>query len=433
MTGAQDLLRRAEAALAAGRVAKGRADLLKAIRLHPASEPALGLLAVLDAHRGDWSGARDWAARALAVNARSPEALRALCEADIATGALDAAEVRITAWLADPATAPLARHHAFGLMGDLFDARDDPAAAFEAYRRSNDELRRLNPAWAPGRVTARLRALRQMATTLGPTPQPPQPGIGSPARAHVFLLGFMRSGTTLLEQVLRGSADVTALEEYEALAEPTRAFMGARPALDALWRLDEPTAQRFRDSYWANVRAAGVDPSGRVFVDKHPFNAIKLPIIARLFPSATIIFALRDPRDVVLSCFRHRLRPSPMTLEMTDISTTAAFYDAYMDYVETVRPLLPLNLVTHRHEAAVADPKATIAPLCRVIGLDWDDAMLDVAGRVARGETVSQSASQISRGVERRGVAQWRRYEAQLAPVLPVLDRWVRRFGYDAG
>jgi tetratricopeptide (TPR) repeat protein len=430
---AQGLLSRADAAIAAGRIGEGRAHLLEAVHLHPGFEPALGLLAILDAHRGDWDGARSWAARALAANPGSPDALRALSEADIAAGALDAAEARLTAWLADPATPVLARHHAFGLMGDLLDARDDTAAAFAAYRRSNEELRRLNPAWTPGRVTARLRELKQIAAGLGPMTQAPQRDGGAPARAHVFLLGFMRSGTTLLEQILRGSADVAALEEYEALAEPTRAFMGARPRLDALWRLDEPSAQRFRDAYWTNVRGAGVDPSGKVFIDKHPFNAVKLPIIARLFPAATVIFAVRDPRDVVLSCFRHRLRPSPMTLEMTELGATAAFYDACMDYVETVRPLLPLEIVTHRHEAAVADPRGTIAPLCRAIGLGWNDAMLDVGQRVRRGETISQSASQISRGIERRGVAQWRRYAAELAPVLPILGRWVRRFGYEGG
>ncbi len=64
---------------------------------------------------------------------------------------------------------------------------------------------------------------------------------------------------------------------------------------------------RYRARYWKRVAENGVTPDRKVFVDKMPLNVIHLGLIARLFPAAKILFALRDPRDVVLSCFRRRL------------------------------------------------------------------------------------------------------------------------------
>ena len=61
---------------------------------------------------------------------------------------------------------------------------------------------------------------------------------------------------------------------------------------------------------------AGIDVAGKVFVDKHPLNTLKLPLIARLFPHAKILFACRDPRDVMLSCFRHRFQMSAPIYEL---------------------------------------------------------------------------------------------------------------------
>ena len=76
-----------------------------------------------------------------------------------------------------------------------------------------------------------------------------------------------------------------------------------------------------------------VDPGGKVFIDKHPLNTLKLPLIARMFPDARILFACRDPRDVVLSCFRRRFK---MNAAMYQLLSLAGKLEAWDEAVATL-------------------------------------------------------------------------------------------------
>jgi len=85
-----------------------------------------------------------------------------------------------------------------------------------------------------------------------------------------------------------------------------------------------------------------------------------------------------------------------------------------------------------RYESLVEDFEGTARAACEFLGLEWDPGLADFAAK-ARGRGISTpSASQVARGLNRDGQAVWRRYAEQMAPVLPMLDPWVRRFGYDA-
>ncbi len=94
---------------------------------------------------------------------------------------------------------------------------------------------------------------------------------------------------------------------------------------------------------------------GKVFVDKQPLNTVKLPLIAKLFPNAKIIFALRDPRDVVFSCFRRHFKVNATMFEFLNLTDSARFYAAIMALAEVLRDKLPLNLFEHRYEDMVVD------------------------------------------------------------------------------
>ena len=102
--------------------------------------------------------------------------------------------------------------------------------------------------------------------------------------------------------------------------------------------------QALRAAYWRRVRQSGVDVTGKLFIDKHPLNTLNLPLIARLFPRAKILFMCRDPRDVVLSCYRRRFNMNPAMYQMLTLDGAAQFYDAVMDSSELARPLLGSEL-----------------------------------------------------------------------------------------
>lgn len=431
---AQSFVHRGLAQLAGGRVALAMDSLQAALALAPDHVEALGQAALLAAHVGEPGQARSLAERALALDPAEPNALRAAVEADIAEGALEAAEARLRVWLRQPDLGAGPRHHALGLLGDILERRGRPTQAMQAWTAGNKAFQDFHrPRFeAPGRprlpaVIDRLTDQFDAASRAGwPAATAP---CASPARRHVFLLSFMRSGTTLLEQMLAAHPDVVAMEEYEALADATQAFMGEGLDLAGLARLDSAGLAHFRQAYWREVEGQGLDPQGRVFLDKQPFNTLKLPIINRLFPDALVIFAQRDPRDVVLSCFQHRLKISPYSYEMLDLQDAANLYAAVMRFWDLSHQRLPLDVHIHRHEAFVAQPEATIEALAR--RLDLDPRLIANPGdRSRRGLTASQSARQIMAGVNTSGLERWRGHRRDLERIGPTLDPWIKAFGY---
>ncbi len=163
-----------------------------------------------------------------------------------------------------------------------------------------------------------------------------------------------------------------------------------------------------------------------------PLNTLKIPIIARLFPRATILFAVRDPRDVVLSCFRRTFATHEATYELLTLERAARFYDTVMRVGELCRVKLAPRIHRLRLEDLVEDFDAQVRGLCEASGLPWADTMRDFAERAKTGAVSTPSASQIARGLNDRGIGQWRRYRTQMAPVLPLLQPWAERFGYPA-
>jgi len=159
-------------------------------------------------------------------------------------------------------------------------------------------------------------------------------------------------------------------------------------------------------------------------------NTLKLPLIARLFPRAKILFACRDPRDVVLSCFRRRFQMNAAMYELLTLRGAAAFYDAVMEFAGQVRPLLGLGWRVVRYETLVNDLEQEMRGVCEFLKLPWAAGMDDFATRVQTRERATPSTAQLARGLERSGLEQWRHYEMPLLPILPLLKPWVERLGY---
>ena len=418
-----------------GDVSEATRSYAQAVAIDPSQALAWANLAFLAVRRGDHESARDHADRALALSPGLVMARLARAEAD-ADHPVDA-ERRLRTLLADPAIAGAERALALGLLADSLDAQDRVDEAFAAYGDCNDAFRapatprfeppdldalpdtlaRLNR-WAEG-----LDGPRWVAGAAGELPDTGEAG-------HVFLLGFARSGTTLIETALGRHPDVVSLEERDTLYAAIVDFLNPADGLTRLEELGQADLRRYRDDYWARVRGFGVEPAGRVFIDKNPSNTLKLPLIQKLFPRAKVIFAVRDPRDVVLSCFRRRFKLNPTTYEFLDLARTAAHYDQSMRLAQTLRARQTLREHRLVHERLIEDFPTVAREVCAFIGVDWRDTLVDVADRARRGEIASASSAQIARGLNADGVGQWRRYRAHLAPVLPILAPWVRAFGY---
>ncbi len=418
-----------------GRLSAAEASFGRALELDPRQPVALAGLARIGATRGDYPQARTAAGKALRHLPDLPDAVLTLAEIELGEGCFGLAESRLRGQLSQGGLAPRIRAHACSLLGDALDAQGRAAEAFAAYTRCNETLREVH---APqfGAQPGAIRYVHKLIESLQSTEasawrsRPGSPAVPDPVSGHVFVLGFPRSGATLLQVILEGHPRVSSLEDPELLVEGVRRFM-QRPE-DLARLVDSPPAvlDALRAAYWERVAQVGGDVSGKVLVDKDPLNTLKLPLIARLFPHAKIVFACRDPRDVVLGCFRHRFRMSAPAYELLTVRGAADYYDAVMRLLMEYTRLLPLEICLVRHEDVVTDFAREMRRLCEFVGLEWVAPMGDFALRTQRRAILTPSTAQLVKGLDAAGLGRWRRYREHLQPVLPKLDPWVTQFLY---
>jgi tetratricopeptide (TPR) repeat protein len=406
-----------------------------ALALDPTNLLARAGLASVHGRRGDRASARKLGEEVLAAEPNYPPAAMLVAEAEIADGDTAQAQTRLRALIAEPRLTPVERSLAFSTLGDALDRDRRSAEAFAAYRESN-EMRRAHYApdfGGPGtldyalelRDWLRAHGARDLLTVIPPEVT------NSPANGHAFLIGFPRSGTTLLEQILASHPRVKALEERDTLVDSVRAFMRSPGDLARLGLAGDAELAPLREAYWRRVSDAGVFVNRNLFIDKHPLNGLKLPLIARLFPEARILLALRDPRDVIWSCYRRRFRMNAPMYELLTLETAAALYDAIMEITQILIRDLELRVHRVQLEKLIADFDNEARGACAFLDLPWDEKMRDFAATARARGVATPSGAQLVRGLNSGGVGEWRRYREQLAPVLPVLAPWVERFGYE--
>lgn len=273
---------------------------------------------------------------------------------------------------------------------------------------------------------ARVRAMRRGAETDARVIEPAPSG---PRRSPVFLVGFPRSGTTLLDTFLMGHPETAVLEEVHMLGAAERALGNAA-------RVDRYTPfelQRARSAYFAELdRNVDSDFAGLV-VDKLPLNMLGLPLIYGLFSDAKIIFAQRHPADCVLSCFMQNFILNDAMASFLDIGDSADFYDAAMDQFCNSRSRVQLAVHTLVYEHLVVEPEAAMRPLIEFLGLDWSDELLDHrATAKSRGAIITPSYDQVVKPLSKAPSGRWRRYEDEMEAVLPTLLQWAERLGYES-
>ena len=426
---------RGNALIALGQLGQAKQSHLKALELEPGSIAAAAALASIATHRGEHAEARGYAEKALSLMPGLPDAVLTLAAAELAGGATARAETLLWQLLADPRAGAMDKARSSGLLGDVLDTAGRYPEAFDAYTTCNDQLKQIYRRHVDARVLDYARSLTQAMRAAGPGPWAAAPATAAAvggAAGHVFMVGFPRSGTTLTEVVLDGHPGIVSIEEHELLIDAVLKFMGEPLDLGALIRADESELEALRAAYWQRARGAGFDVAGKVFIDKYPLNTLKLPLIARLFPRAKILFARRDPRDVVLGCFRRRFKMNPAMYQLLTLGGAAAFYDAVMEFAELAKPVLGLNWRVVSYESLVADLSGETDAICEFLGIEPVAGMADFAQRVREREHSTPSTAQLARGLDRSGIGHWRHYAANLAPVLPTLEPWARRFGYPA-
>jgi tetratricopeptide (TPR) repeat protein len=312
------------------------------------------------------------------------------------------------------------------LAARLHDSLGNPAAAFAAAERMNRAVPD-HDAWRARGAEHRAR-LRRLAELVTPEWTAGWPDVAPGRRpAPAFLVGFPRSGTTLLDTFLMGHPDVAVIEE-EPFFDEVAAQLGS---FERLAEAGQDEIDRLRQTYFAAMDRYVPPGFGGLVIDKLPLNLLGAPLIHRLFPDARFIFAQRHPCDSVLSGYMQGFELNPGMASFLDIEDTAELYDVTLEIWTRTCAALPLKVHRFVYEKMVEDPDAALRKLIAFLGLEWRDELLDHRATArGRGVISTPSYDQVTEAVHQRSSGRWRRYEAQMQPALPILLPWARRLGY---
>lgn len=314
------------------------------------------------------------------------------------------------------------------LRGVMLDRLKRHEEAFEAFCAMNDHWLK-DPTQPRQRAALYRQAVANDTALIQPgwlaswSPPPPPDNWPTPT----FLVGFPRSGTTLLDTMLMREPRAMVLEEEPFLAKLEMQTGG----IEAFPGLDAKALSEGRDYYFSQVAELG-EVSGQTFlIDKHPLHLNKVAVCQRFFPEAKFILALRHPCDVVLSCFLTNFQINNAMSNFLDLEDAAALYDLTFTHWENALRVFDLPVSTVVYERLVDDTVRELRPLFDWLGLEWPGDALDhrEAAR-ARGVVYTASYAQVTEPIYKRAAGRWHRYTAQLEPVYDRLRPWVEKFGY---
>lgn len=321
--------------------------------------------------------------------------------------------------------------HLFTERGHCLDRLGRVGEAFDAYTRANSafdampETMRIAKDAFPSVIdrTHALLSSREWASRLT---------FAGPARAPVFVVGFPRSGTTMIEQMLGAHSGVITSDEAPFIRDVVReldAIPGGYPG--ALTTLNEHQASGLRDRYWSLARRRlGPGVADKTLVDKQPLNLAYLACVGRLFPGARVVVVARDPMDAVLSCWMQAFTPNQATVHFSSLRRAAALYEKVMGLWLESGERCGVEAITVRYEDVLDDPRGQMSRCLAHAGLAWEQGVESFHEHIGRRFVSTPSYQSVGTPISRKSVGRWVRYHDHVEGVLPILERFRSVLGY---
>lgn len=323
--------------------------------------------------------------------------------------------------------------HYFTLAA-LADRMGDPVAVMQSLEAAHAMRVRHLERVAPQRLRDDLPLFPTAERALDADAATKWPALICPdaSASPVFVVGFPRSGTTLLEQMLDAHPALQSMDErphLDVLAHQLEEYGLHLP--EDLHKLTQAECDELRKGYLIMACEKVQRRWGALLVDKNPLNMLALPLIHRLFPAARFILMLRHPCDVLLSNYMQDYRSVVLMAVARDLKHLARGYVEAFDYWFHHVALLQPNVLTVRYEDLVADQAGIAARIGSFLGLENADAMLDAARHAReKGFIGTPSYRQVIEPVNRQGIGRWERYRPWFEDILPRIAPTMERLGY---
>jgi hypothetical protein len=250
----------------------------------------------------------------------------------------------------------------------------------------------------------------------------------------IFVVGFPRSGTTMLEQMLDAHPQLQSMDERAFLSNliDQLSEYGCEYPKD-LGKLTAEQCEALRQNYWKATEQVAPRKQGQRLVDKNPLQMLRLPLINRLFPNAPIIMALRHPCDSILSNYMQHFTSNSFAVLCSSLNRLAHGYvnamNAWIHHAEVLKP----HVIHSRYEDLLDDFEGNIRRIADFLQLDDASPMarFDQHAR-DKGFISTPSYTQVIEPPNKKAVGRWRRYHRYFEPILPILEPIMKHWGYDA-
>ena len=246
----------------------------------------------------------------------------------------------------------------------------------------------------------------------------------------VFLVGFPRSGTTLLDTILRSHSKIKVIEEKPYLLNLRHEYLKKKNNnLESILNITQIQKDEIRDKYYKKIISHEGD-NEKIIVDKFPLSLIELGFIKCIFPNSKIILAVRHPCDVVTSCFFSYFKINDAMINFLKIEDTINFYNKVLDLFEFYEGELDLNYILIKYEEIVHNFSNNINLLLEFLDLPYENQLENFYMTAKKREKISTpSYNQVINPLYTSSIDRWKNYN-QIQSHKKNLDRWIKKFKY---
>jgi tetratricopeptide (TPR) repeat protein len=320
------------------------------------------------------------------------------------------------------------------LIGQALDRLGRYDEAFAAFERANaGHVDNAGAALDTARFKSMSEAVRGFLTA--PTLERLPRASVAPGPQPLFIVGFPRSGTTMLEQSLSMHPRIVAGGELPSLLGVASAAprllacpLAYPAALSELWIADQrDQIGLLRDHYLNSAKRSLPGDAAAWFTDKALAHEVHLGLAHLLFPASPIVHIVRHPLDVVVSGYANGL---PHGGYRGGIGQVAEFYRLLLETAEHFQANAPsLRYMRVRYEDIVDDQEHWTRAILDFIGEPFDAACLRFHENERRSPTLSRR--QVREPLNAKSKFRYRNYIEHLGPAIGVLEPAIDKLGYE--
>ena len=322
---------------------------------------------------------------------------------------------------------------AIKLQGDVYHQKKDYGAAFEAYKSKNKHVKDSREYKQQKREKYFIQQREKVVQIKQLQEKSAYKSVIKPSWIQpTFLIGFPRSGTTLLDTILRTHSNIDVLEELPMVHKMNSSF-GEIPTISRIEAMDNTATEIASGFYFEELKKYIGVGKKRILVDKLPLNILELPLINQVFPNAKYIIALRHPLDCALSCWMQKFKLNPAMANMIELERIVEFYDVAMSILKLSEERYSLETHRIRYEDLVLDFEKNLSYLLTFLDLKWEEELRNYQKTaLARGRINTPSSSQVIKPLYQTASYRWKYYEEYLEQYKIRLAPWIQEYGYSS-